>query len=164
MSGLKKAVEKRGRPAVSQMFAPSSAHELVSLVLTRRHLKRRVSRRKARIRKVLADAGLGLARVVTDILGKGSRAVLAAIIAGEDDLRVLVERGGGRLKVPKAELSAALRGRVNDFHRALLQLHLHEIDALERALRKVEERMAVRLCQSYKAARSLVPANRNARR
>ena len=58
-----------------------------------------------------------LTRVVTDILGASSRAVLAALIAGEPDPERLADCTTGRLKAGRANIVAAVHGRVTAHHR-----------------------------------------------
>ena len=80
-----------------------------------------------------------LTRVVTDILGVNGRAVLTAIIAGETDPQRLADCTTGRLKASRADIVAAVHGRVTAHHRFLLQLHLTQIDALRAAVQKLEQ-------------------------
>jgi len=79
-----------------------------------------------------------LTRVVTDILGASGRAILAALIAGETDPERLADCTDVRLKASRADIVAAVHGRVTAHHRFLLQLHLTQIDALRAAVENVE--------------------------
>jgi transposase len=73
-------------------------------------------------------ANIKLTTVVTDILGKSGRAVLDALVAGESDPEKLVALTQ-RLKAPREKVLEALRGRMRDHHRFLIQLHLAQVDA-----------------------------------
>ena len=79
-----------------------------------------------------------LTRVVSDILGASGRAVLAALIAGETDPERLADCTTGRLKASRADIIAAVHGRVTAHHRFLLKLHLSQVDALTAAVQQVE--------------------------
>ena len=62
-----------------------------------------------------------LTHVVTDILGVSGRAILAALIAGETDPERLADCTTGRLKADRADIIAAVHGRVTAHHRFLLE-------------------------------------------
>jgi hypothetical protein len=61
-----------------------------------------------RVQKLLEDAGVKLASVATDILGKSGRAMLDALVAGERDPKVLAEMALGRMRVKVPALREAL--------------------------------------------------------
>ena len=114
--------------------------ELRDLTLTRKQLVRERGRHVQRIQKVLEDANLKLSSVVTNVLGLSGRKILVALIEGETDPGRLAALGSVRLKASKDELCDALHGFVRDHHRFMLRLHLEQIDALDRAIRDLEER------------------------
>src|SRR5438046_2320199 len=91
-----------------------------------------------RTRKVLEDANLKLGSVLSDVLGQSGRAMLQAIIAGEDDPVRLADLAQGTARKKTAALIEALRGRVTPHHRALLKLHLGLVDAVESPLEEVD--------------------------
>ena len=98
-----------------------------------------IARHTLRVQKTLEDANVKLTRVVTDILGVSGRAILSALIAGETDPERLADRTTGRLKADRAEIVAAVHGRVTEHHRFLLKLHLTQVDALTAAVQQVEQ-------------------------
>jgi hypothetical protein len=49
----------------------------------------------------------------------------------------------GKLKAPREKIVEALRGRIRDHHRFMLQLHLEQIGSLEKAVEDVERRLAI---------------------
>jgi transposase len=118
---------------------PTPVQELRDLTRTRKQLVREVAQHTQRLQKTLEDANIKITGVISDVLGSSGRALLAALIAGEPDPERLVELTTGRLKAPRAVLVEALRGRVRAHHRFLLKLHLDQIDALEAAVREVDE-------------------------
>jgi transposase len=84
-----------------------------------------------RIHKVLEDANIKLASVATDVLGVSGRAMLAALVGGEDDPAALAKLARGSLRLKEAELTLALRGLVSDHHRFLPRTLLQQVDQLE---------------------------------
>jgi transposase len=117
---------------------PAPIQELRDLTRTRKQLVREVSQHSLRIQKVLEGANLKVASVLSDILGQSGRAMLAAIMDGEEDPTRLADLAKGTARKKRGELIEALRGCVTPHHRAMLKLHLGVIAALEAALRDVD--------------------------
>jgi transposase len=99
-----------------------------------------------RIQKLLEKANLKLAAVATDVLGASGRAMMEAILRGEDDPVQLAERARGRLRAKLAELAPALEGRVRDHHRQVLRLLLDDWDHLERQIERLETLIREKMC------------------
>jgi transposase len=125
----------------SSFVPPAAIQELRDLTRTRKQLVREISQHSLRIQKVLEDANLKLGSVLSDVLGRSGRAMLAAIIAGEEDPERLAALALGTARRKQAALVEALRGRVTPHHRAMLQLHLGLVDALDAALREIDDRV-----------------------
>jgi transposase len=121
----------------SSVVPPAPIQALRDVTRTRRQLVRERSQHVQRIQKVLEDANLKLASVVSDILGQSGRAVLAALVAGETDPDRLVARTS-RLKAAPDALRDALHGRITGHHRFLRRLHLTQIDTLDQAIGTLE--------------------------
>jgi transposase len=117
---------------------PAPIQELRDLTRTRKQLVREVSQHSLRIQKILEDANLKLASVLSDILGMSGRAMLAAIIEGEEDPERLADLARGTARSKRRELIESLRGHVTAHHRTMLKLHLDLIAALESALQQVD--------------------------
>ena len=113
---------------------PAPIQELRDLTRTRKQLVREIARHTQRLQKTLEDANVKLTRVVTDILGVSGRAILAALIAGETDPERLADCTNVRVKASRADIVAAVHGRVTAHHCFLLELHLGQIDALRAAV------------------------------
>jgi transposase len=110
----------------SRQFCPAGADpELRDLTRTRKQLVAEIARHALRIQKTLEDANLKLTHVVSDILGASGQAILKALIAGETDPARLADLTTGRLQASRAQLIAALRGRVTPHHRFMIELPLH---------------------------------------
>ena len=120
---------------------PAPIQELRDLTRTRKQLVREIAQHTLRIQKTLETANLKLTGTLSDILGVSGRAILQALVAGETNPERLAELARGRIKASRADLVAALHGRVTAHHRFLLQLHLAQIEALEGAVRGVEARL-----------------------
>jgi transposase len=83
-----------------------------------------------RLQKVLEDANVKLGSVASDVLGKSGRAMLEAMIAGEENGEVLADMALGSLRSKQADLAKALTGRMTDHHRFLLRQQLQHYDFL----------------------------------
>ncbi len=96
---------------------------------------------------VLGNAAhnLKLGSVLSDVLGDSGRAMLKAIVSGEDDPVRLASLAQGHARRKTSELREALSGRVTAHHRAMLGLHLQVIDALERALADLDAAVGLAL-------------------
>jgi transposase len=129
----------------SSLVPPQPIQELRDLTRTRTQLTRERTQHVQRLQKVLEDANVKLANVVSDILGVSGRAIIEAIARGESNPKRLAALGHGRLKATKAELAEALEGYVRDHHRFLLRLHLSQIDALDASIQLVETQIGEHL-------------------
>ncbi|MCZ7574368.1 MAG: IS110 family transposase [Ardenticatenaceae bacterium] len=94
-----------------------------------------------RLQKLLEDANIKLASVVTDIQGVSARAMLEALIAGEQDETIVAALARGRLRPKFPALVEALAGQVRAHHRFLLhELRAHR-DALNERLRAISDQL-----------------------
>jgi hypothetical protein len=93
----------------SSFVPPAAIRELRDLTRYRVNLVQECNRIANRIQKVLEDANLKLGSVVTDPLGASGRAMLEAIIVGENDARKLAEMSRGILRRKIAELETSKR-------------------------------------------------------
>jgi transposase len=91
-------------------------------------------------------------------MGKSRRAMLEALIAGETDPAKLARLAGPRLKASPAQLREALRGRVTKNHRFLLRLHLKHIDALDAAIRTIDQQVEADITPFRAAVKQLITA------
>jgi transposase len=124
-------------------FIPERAQrELRELMRYRTHLLEERSREVNRVQKVLEEANIKLGSVASDVLGVSGRAMIEALIAGQEDPVVLAQLAKARLRNKIAELERALQGRIRDNHRLLLRLHLEHIDDLDAMLGRLDEEIA----------------------
>jgi transposase len=101
---------------------------------------------KNRVEKLLEDAQIKLSVVASDIFGVSGRAMLAALIAGERDPKVLAQLARTRLRGKLGQLEEAFTGRFGDHHAFLLQTMLGRIDQASADIaeldRKIDESIA----------------------
>ena len=97
------------------------------------------------MQKVLEDANIKLASVATAVMGRSGRAMLAALVAGEEDSHVLANMALRKLRRKKAELELALEGRMGAHQRFLLALQLRHIDELDALIEQVSAEIEERL-------------------
>jgi transposase len=137
-------------------FVPErGVQELRELTRTRKQFVRERSRYVQRIQKVLEDANIKLASVISNVVGKSGRAILTAVIAGESDPRKLARLAQG-LKASEEALAEALRGHVTDHHRFMLKLYLEQLDALDAAIAAIERQAEAAMRPFREAAELLV--------
>ncbi len=85
---------------------------------------------KNRVEKLLEDAQIKLSVVASDIFGVSGRDMMAALIAGERDPRVLAQMARSRMRTKIPQLQEAFVGYFTDHHGFLLTKMLARIDAL----------------------------------
>jgi transposase len=129
----------------SSFVPPTPIHDLRALTRTRKQLVRERASHVQRIDKILQDANLKLGSVLTDIMGQSGRAILNAIVAGENDPQKLVLHVNKLVKASRTAIVEALRGKVTAHHRFLLKLHLGQADALHNAIDEVDREVGERL-------------------
>jgi len=120
---------------------PPVIRELRDLTRYRKRLIQAHTSECQRIQKALEDAGIKLDSVASDVLGVSGRAMLAALVAGERDPKVLAELAKGILRRKIPALRQALRGRFTDHHALLIGLSLDHTAHLEAAIARLDERI-----------------------
>jgi transposase len=98
-----------------------------------------------RLDKVLQDAGIKISSVASTVLGKSTRAMIEALIAGERDPAVLADMALTRMRPKIGALSQALVGRFGAHHGAVATAILAHIDFLDANIAALDEEVAARL-------------------
>jgi transposase len=98
-----------------------------------------------RLDKVLQDAGIKISSVASTVLGKSTREMIEALIAGERDPAVLAEMAKARMRSKIPALTEALVGRFADHHGAVARAILDHIDFLDAAIARLDDEIASRL-------------------
>jgi transposase len=124
---------------------PANVRELRDFTRYRTSLVRDRARTINRLQKVLEDANIKLANVVTDIHGVSARLMLEALVAGERDAQQLANLAKGRLKGKREQLVEALCGRLKPHQSFLIAEHLAQIDYLEEAIERLSQQIEERL-------------------
>jgi len=124
---------------------PPPIRELRDLTRYRVDLVAAATAEKQRAEKLLEDAMIKLSVVASDIFGVSGRAMMAALIAGQRDPKVLAElaRSSMRKKIP--DLQEAFIGRFNDHHAFLLATMLARVDTLTADIASVDDRIEAHL-------------------
>lgn len=91
-----------------------------------------------RVQKVLEGANIKLASVASDIMGVSSRAMLAALLAGDQTPADMANLAKGQLRDKQEQLEQALTGRMDSHHRFILSELLGQIDALDATIARFD--------------------------
>jgi transposase len=110
---------------------------------------------KQRVEKLLEDAQIKLSVVASDSFGVSGRAMLAALIAGERDPKVLAQLARTRLRAKRGLLEEALCGRFSDHHAFLLATMLGRIDQASADIAAVEARIEAEVAPFAQAVNRL---------
>jgi len=124
---------------------PTPTRELRDLTRYRASLAQEINRIANRIQKVLEDGNIKLASVATDTLGASGRAMLEAMVNGEQDSQRLAEMARGKLRNRIPELGRALEGRITAHHRFLLRELLDHLYFVESKMLRIEQEIEERL-------------------
>ena len=112
-------------------FVPKrELRELRDLTRYRAQLVSEQTRVANRIHKMLEDANIKLGAVASDILGKSGRAMLGALVGGQQDPEKLADLAEGRLRAKIPDLKLALEGHFSEHHKFLVEHLLRHLDDL----------------------------------
>jgi transposase len=129
----------------ASFIPPQPIRELRELTRYRKTLVQARAQEANRLQKVLESANIKLAAVAADVLGASARAMLEALIAGQEDTAAMANLARARLRRRLPELRDALSGRVRPHHRFLLRAILDHIDVLSHTIARVEGEITQRL-------------------
>lgn len=137
-------------------FVPDrSERELRELVRYRCSLVRERTSELNRIAKVLEGANIKLGSVASEIGGVSSRAIVAALVAGETDPAAMAELARGRLRDKREALRAALTGSIGPHQRFILGVMLEHLGELDRRIEAVSAEIKARLLELEPQLRAL---------
>jgi transposase len=123
----------------ASFIPPQPVRDVRELTRYRKTLVQERAQEVLRVQKVLESANVKLASVATDVLGKSGRAMLEALVGGEQDPEALAALARGRMRAKLPELRQALEGRVRPVHLVQLRLLLEHITFLESALAELQQ-------------------------
>ena len=100
------------------------------------------TRETVRLELMLEDASIKLSTVASSLTTVSARAMLAAMIDGETNARVLAEMAKGRMRSKIPDLAQALEGHFDAHHAQLARSILDRLDRVEQALAELDEAIA----------------------
>jgi transposase len=124
---------------------PQATRELRDLTRYRVKLTEERNRVHNRIHKVLEDACIKLDTVASDILGASGRAMIKAMIGGQEHPDWLADHAKGTLRGKRPELRLALRGRITDHHRLMLGELMDDLEFVESKLKRIDKEIATKV-------------------
>lgn len=134
---------------------PQDIRQLRDWTRYRKSLIQKRAEQVNRIQKLLESCNLKLAQVATDILGVSGRAILKAIVAGEDDPDKLASLAQRRLKNKSVELKASLKGRITPSQRRLLAQQLHFLEEIEASIEGCNQEIGEQMAPFFNEAEIL---------
>jgi transposase len=121
-------------------FIPSTAQRDVrELTRLRSSVVAERSRAVNRLQKILEQANIKLASVVSDVTGASARAMLDALVQGSTDQQALAALAQGRWRDKTDLLQRALVGRVRDIHPFLLADALAQLDYYDERIDRLSQ-------------------------
>jgi len=120
---------------------PPPVREVRDLTRYRSSLIRERARTVNRLQKVLEDANIKLASVVSDIKGASATAMLRALVAGHTNPEILACLAKGTLRKKREQLIKALTGRLKPHHQFLIAEQLSQIDYLDEAIERISAKI-----------------------
>ncbi len=141
-------ITERGSLA-SSFVPPEEIRRLRTHTRYRRHLVQARTAEKARCEKLLEDAHLKLSSVITGIHGVSGREMLAAVIAGQRNPKVLAQMARTRMRGKITQLEEALDcSFFTEEHAFVLAMMLANIDHLTAQIKELTGKIEA-LCQPY---------------
>jgi transposase len=110
---------------------------------------------KQRAEKLLEDACIKLSVVASDIFGVSGRQMLAAMIAGERDPKVLAQMARAAMRGKITALQEAFTGFFTDHHAFLLEKMLARVDAIDADIAALDGKVEEMIAPFAAAARRL---------
>src|ERR1700686_4019096 len=139
----------------SSFVPPKPIRELRDLTRYRRKLVESQAAERNRLLKVLETATIKLASVATDVFGVSGRLMLRALAEGKATPQEMAELAKRKLRQKIPELELALEGKVEEHHRFLIELQLQRLEAAEKDLAALEQRIRQKL-EPYAAQLALL--------
>ena len=117
---------------------PPAIRRLRMLTRYRVQLQGDRTREIVRLELMLEDASIKLSTVASSLKTVSARAILAAMIEGETDARVLADMAKGRMRIKIPELAQALEGHFDAHHAQLARSILDRIGRVEQAMAELD--------------------------
>lgn len=125
---------------------PRDIRDLRDLTRRRRQLIGAVTAEKNRIQKVLEDANVKIASVLSDVFGVSGRAMLRALTEEDIDVERIADLARHTLRKKIPQIRQTLTGAVlTDHHRFLLRQSLDHIDYVRQQIAEINKELLVRI-------------------
>lgn len=124
----------------ASFIPPAKMRELRLIARQRQKLTGQLASEKNRLHKILADGGIRLGVVVSDVHGQSARAMIKALIANKTPQEVL-KFASRRLKASREELFDALQGELTESHRFVLDELMQHIEEIEQRIARFDQRL-----------------------
>ena len=128
---------------LASFVPPRAIRELRELTRRRTEVGADRGREIQRLEKQLEDSGLKLTSVLSDITGVSARRILAALIAGQRDPRVLADQTVDKARAKIPALVEALDGTFTDHHAYMCAHYLAHIDHLSGIITELDTRIKI---------------------
>src|ERR1700728_1442291 len=142
---------------IANSFVPPRAiRDLRDLTRYRRKLVEAQAAERNRLIKLLESASIKLSGVISDVFGVSGRAMLRALIEGDQSPTEMAGLAQRRMKRKQPEIARALDGHIDEHHRFILRLQLQRITAAEADLEQLDERLSEKLAPYDEELRRLM--------
>jgi transposase len=121
---------------------PREIRELRELSRYRRKVAQVQAGERNRLIKVLETAGIKLAGVASDVFGVSGRAMIRALIEGEDPPEVMAGLARGKLRGKRRDLARALDAPLKPHQRFMLRTQLARVEQAEADLERIDATLA----------------------
>lgn len=103
------------------------------------------TRELQRLDKVLQDAGIKISSVASKVWTVSTRAMIEALIAGQDDPVTLAGLARGRMREKLPRLQEALAGRFGEHHRIVARQIIAHVDFLDASIAELSAQIEAQL-------------------
>src|SRR5437867_10256414 len=134
---------------------PKPIRQLRDLLRYRRKLVESRTAERNRLLKLLETANIKLASVASDVFGVSGMLMLRALVEGKATPQEMADLAKKKLRKKIPELDLAPEGKVEEHHRFLLKLQRDRLQAVEKDLALLEQRLQEKL-QPYEAQVTLL--------
>lgn len=124
---------------------PEDMRHLRNFTRYRKKIVEEITREKNRIIKLLEDANIKLASVLSDVYGKTGWNIIKKIASGESNPKELASELYGPIRKSPEEIERALNGRVTSQHREMMKLCVDHIEYLEANIEKIDQQIDILL-------------------
>ena len=115
--------------------------DLRDMVRYRKKIVGEIAREKNRVIKILEDANIKLSSVLTNVDGAVGSRIIDSLIAGNSEVKELIDFYHGKMKASKKEFALALEGNLRPHHSQMLRIIKKSIDSKEDLLVEIDQQI-----------------------